>query len=134
MKAIRLIMMLAVTCALLSMSALAEDLASMPPVVVKTFPEAGARDVAAGTVEIRVTFSKRMKDGSWSWTTAWQDSTPEGIGTPRYENDGKTCVMKVKLEPGKTYGYWINSEKFRNFKDAQGKPAVPYLLAFETKK
>jgi hypothetical protein len=133
MKTIRL-MMLALTCASLCCAAFAEDLDSMPPVVVKTSPEAGARDVAAGMVEIRVTFSKKMQDKSWSWTSAWQGSTPEGIGAPRYENDGKTCVMKVKLEPGKTYGYWINSEKFRNFKDAQGKPSVPYLLAFETKK
>lgn len=112
----------------------AQDLATLPPVVVKTVPEAGARDVAAGTTEIRVTFSKKMVDGSWSWSTAWQGSSPEMIGKPKYEADGKTCVIKVKLEPGKTYGYWINSEKFRNFKDASGKAAVPYLLAFETKK
>ena len=112
----------------------AADLESLPPVVVKTTPQAGANNVAAGEVEIRVTFSKKMKDGSWSWSSAWQNSAPEIIGKPRYEADGKTCVIKVKLEPGKTYGYWINSEKFKNFKDAQGKSAVPYLLAFETKK
>ncbi len=112
----------------------AQDIETLPPVVVKTVPEAGARDVASGMTEIRVTFSKQMKDGSWSWSTAWQDSSPEIIGKPKYEADGKTCVIKVKLEPGKTYGYWINSEKFKNFKDASGKPAVPYLLAFQTKK
>ena len=111
----------------------AQELAPLPPVVVKTVPEAGARDVTAGTTEIRVTFSKKMMDGSWSWSTAWQGSSPEMIGKPKYEADGRTCVIKVKLEPGKTYGYWINSEKFRNFKDASGKAAVPYLLAFETK-
>lgn len=112
----------------------AQDIETLPPVVVKTVPEAGAREVAPGTTEIRVTFSKKMMDGSWSWSTAWQNSSPEIIGKPKYEADGKTCVIKVKLEPGKTYGYWINSEKFRNFKDASGKGAVPYLLAFETKK
>lgn len=111
----------------------AQNLEKLPPVVVKTVPAAGARDVAPGTAEIRVTFSKKMMDGSWSWSTAWQNSSPELIGKPKYEADGKTCVIKVKLEPGKTYGYWINSEKFRNFKDASGKAAVPYLLAFETK-
>src|SRR5687768_12050423 len=45
----------------------AADLNSLPPVVVKTVPEAGAQNVAPGEVEIRVTFSKKMKDGSWSW-------------------------------------------------------------------
>lgn len=112
----------------------AQDIETLPPVVVKTMPEAGARGVAPGTAEIKVTFSKKMMDGSWSWSTAWQDSAPEIIGKPKYEADGKTCVIKVKLEPGKTYAYWLNSEKFRNFKDAGGRPAVPYLLAFETKK
>jgi hypothetical protein len=38
----------------------------------------------------------------------------------------------VKLEPGKTYVIWLNSQKFRNFKDKDGQPAVPYLLVFET--
>ena len=84
-------------------------------------------------VEIRVTFSKPMTDQSWSWSSAWKDSAPEAVGKPRYEADRKTCVIKVKLEPNKTYGYWINSEKFRGFKDQQGHSAVPYLLVFKTK-
>ncbi len=106
---------------------------SVAPVVVKTVPEAGAKDVAPGVVEIKVTFSKEMADGSWSWSSAWKDSTPEGIGAPHYEADKKTCVLKVKLEPGKTYGYWINSQSFKNFKDRQGRSAVPYMLVFQTK-
>ena len=118
---------------MLALSALqAQDIASMPAVVVKTVPESGSKNVAPGEVEIKVTFSKEMTDGSWSWSTAWQGSTPEIIGKPKYEKDGKTCVLKVKLEPNKSYGWWLNSEKFRNFKDRQGKPSVPYLLVFET--
>lgn len=105
----------------------------MPPVVVKTFPEAGARDVSPGVIEIRVTFSKEMKDHTWSWATAWPESTPEMVEKPKYDPDGKTCVLKVKLEPNKTYGYWVNSQQFKNFKDQQGHAAVPYLLAFQTK-
>ena len=105
----------------------------MAPVVVKTVPEAGTKDVSPGIVEIKVTFSKEMTDQSWSWSSAWKDSTPESIGKPHYEADHKTCVMKVKLEPGKTYGWWINSQNFHGFKDAQGHSAVPYLLVFQTK-
>ena len=41
--------------------------------------------------------------------------------------------MKVKLEPNKTYGNWINSQNAHNFKDQQGHAAVPYLLVFQTK-
>lgn len=106
---------------------------TMPPVVVKTVPEAGSTTVAPGVVEIKVTFSKVMMDKNWSWSSAWQGSEPEMVDKPKYEADGKTCVLKVKLEPGKTYGYWLNSEKFKNFKDSAGRPAVPYLLVFKTK-
>jgi Bacterial Ig-like domain len=111
----------------------AQDVDSMAPVVVKTVPEAGTKDVSPGIVEIKVTFSKEMTDQSWNWSSAWKDSTPESIGKPHYEADHKTCVMKVKLEPGKTYGWWINSQNFHGFKDAQGHSAVPYLLMFQTK-
>lgn len=119
--------------AMLALSALqAQDINSMPAVVVKTVPESGSKNVAPGEVEIKVTFSKEMTDGSWSWSTAWQGSTPEIIGKPKYEKDGKTCVLKAKLEPNKAYGWWLNSEKFRNFKDREGRASVPYLLVFET--
>jgi hypothetical protein len=42
-------------------------------------------------------------------------------------------VLKVKLEPGKTYAYWLNSGNFHNFKDRERHAAVPYLLVFQTK-
>jgi len=111
----------------------AQDIDSFAPVVVKTVPEAGTKDVAPGEMEIRVTFSKEMTDQSWSWSSAWKDSVPESVGKPHYEADHKTCVLKVKLEPNKTYGYWINSQRFHGFQDTQNHPALPYLLVFQTK-
>src|ERR1700733_5222915 len=99
-------------------------LQTAPPVVVKTVPEAGAKDVDPGLTEIKITFSKDMQDHSWSWSTAWQKSTPDPNGAPKYLDDKRTCVLSVKLESGKVYGYWLNSEKFRNFKDSDGRPAV----------
>ena len=115
-------------------SACAQDIGSMPPAVVKTVPEAGVKDVAPGVVTICVTFSKEMADHSWSWTTAWEGSCPEtiGKGAAKYEDDRRTCTLKVKLEPNRTYGYWLNSDNYHNFKDKQGHPAVPYLLVFQT--
>ncbi|HEY5297750.1 MAG TPA: Ig-like domain-containing protein [Verrucomicrobiae bacterium] len=111
----------------------AQDIDAIAPVVVKTVPEAGTKDVPPGEYEIKVTFSKDMTDQSWSWSSAWKDSDPESIGKPAYASDHRTCVLKVKLAPGKTYGYWINSQNFHGFKDTQGHPAVPYLLVFQTK-
>jgi RNA polymerase sigma-70 factor (ECF subfamily) len=106
----------------------------LPPVVVKTAPQSGDTEVDAAKVsEIRVTFSKAMTDKSWSWTTLSKESFPKLAGKPHYDKDGRTCVLPVKLDPGKTYAVWLNSEKFHGFQDAAGHPAVPYLLVFETK-
>jgi hypothetical protein len=106
---------------------------SVPPVVVKTVPEAGTADVDPKRTEIEVTFSKDMHDGTWSWSTASKESFPKLDGKPKYLANKRTCVLPVKLEPGKTYGIWLNSQKFRNFKDSEGRSAVPYLLVFKTK-
>ncbi len=110
------------------------SLKTLPPSVVKTVPEAGDRNVdAATTTQIRVTFSKEMLDRSWSWSQLSKESFPQVLGNPKYLDDRKTCVLDVKLEPGKTYVIWINSQVFMNFKDADGHPAVPYLLVFQTR-
>jgi RNA polymerase sigma-70 factor (ECF subfamily) len=103
------------------------------PVVVETFPVSGARAVEPGETEIRVRFSKEMADGSWSWVEAWNGSTPKTIGKPKYEADHKTCVLKVKLEPARTYAFWLNPENFKGFTDADGRAAIPYLLIFQIK-
>lgn len=108
-------------------------LKEVPPVVVKTVPEAGSDDVDPGVTEIRVTYSKEMADGSWSWSTLSEDSFPEISGEPKYADDKRTCILPVKLKAGKTYAIWLNSQKFHNFKDADGRAAVPYLLVFKTK-
>jgi serine/threonine protein kinase/tetratricopeptide (TPR) repeat protein len=111
----------------------AQTVAGLPPVVVETWPISGTRDVQPGETEIRVRFSKEMADGGWSWSTAWENSTPETVGQIYYEPDQRTCVLKAKLEPGRTYAWWLNSDKFKNFTDLAGRPAVPYLLIFHTK-
>lgn len=105
----------------------------VPPVVTKTVPLAGADDVDPALTEISVTYSKEMQDGSWSWSTLTKESFPTLDGKPKYLADKRTCVVSVKLEPGKTYAIWLNSQKFGNFKDASGRSAVPYLLVFKTK-
>jgi hypothetical protein len=107
-------------------------LESAPPVVVKTSPIAGATDVDPTLTEIEVTYSKPMQGGIGSWSTWGEENFPEMVGEPKYLPDGRTCVATVKLRPGKFYAIWLNSEKFGNFKDTNGRPAVPYLLTFRT--
>lgn len=108
------------------------ELESLPPVVIQTYPLSGAKDVDPETRKIKVLFSKPMMKKSWSFVMADKESFPQLDGDPLYEKDGKTCILKVKLQPDKTYVIWLNSAKFQNFKDLNGTPAVPYLLAFKT--
>jgi Bacterial Ig-like domain len=130
---------LLLTVVLLVGAAMAENLPnltvkSLPPSVVKTVPRAGDIAVDPNLKEISVTFSKdMMTEEMWSWYSQSPDTFPEidkaGI---RYLKDGRTCVLPVKLQPGKTYIIWINSQKFNYFKDTEKNSAVPYLLVFQT--
>lgn len=110
-------------------------LESAQPVVVRTSPEAGSATVDANsTTELRVTFSKEMNTGSWSWCNLPNKiGFPETTGKPRYLEDKRTCVLPVKLKPGKTYAVWINTQHTRKFIDLKQQSAVPYLLVFKTK-
>jgi serine/threonine protein kinase len=105
-----------------------------PPVVIKTFPEAGANEVDPSLTELRVTFSSSMLDHSWSWIICDEENFPKFTGSPKYLADGRTCVLPVKLDPGRVYATWLNNEKIKGFCDREGRPAIPYLLVFETKK
>src|SRR5262249_49222161 len=94
----------------------AEPPADFPAFVVETVPKLGDFDVdPAATKEIRVTFSKPMQDRSWSWTKGNVFAFPESAGEIRYLPDRRTCVMPVKLEPGRTYVIGINGARFNGF-------------------
>jgi len=69
----------------------------------------------------------------WSWCSQSPGTFPEIDKTKiRYLKDRRTCVLPVKLQPGKTYVIWINSQKFNYFKDTEHNSAIPYLLVFQT--
>jgi polysaccharide export outer membrane protein len=107
-----------------------------PAVVVQTIPEAGSAEVDPELSEIKVTFSRTMRDKSWSWCRTAPEAFPEADGEIKYLDDQRTCVMPVKLEPGKTYNVWLNwpeGTAAHNFRDLNGQPAAPYLLVFKTK-
>ena len=91
------------------------------PVVIKSVPEAGSGAVDPSITEIRVTFSKEMQPGAWSWGMIDKETYPGTSEAPKYLDDKRTCVLPVKLQPGKTYAVWINTEKLQNFKDVKDK-------------
>jgi hypothetical protein len=109
--------------------------AELPPVVVKTVPCAGELNVDPGLKQIEVTFSKKMKtEKMWSFVQVSADTFPETRGQPRFLKEGRTVVLPVALKPGHSYALWLNRGELDAFRDAAGRPAVPYLLVFETAK
>jgi hypothetical protein len=115
-----------------SLNAETVDIKTLPPVVIRTFPVAGATMVDPSTRKIYVTFSQKMKDKMWSFVMQNQETFPQLNGDPSYDKAMRTCTMNVILEPGKTYVIWINSGKFMNFKGVNGQKAIPYMLSFKT--
>jgi len=108
--------------------------ANMPPSVVSTSPAAGQMNVDPSTSEIRVTFSKNMMTNRmWAVCQVSKETYPQRSGDIHYLEDNRTCVVPVKLEPGKTYILWFNQGKFNSFRDTENHPAVPYLLVFQTR-
>jgi RNA polymerase sigma-70 factor (ECF subfamily) len=101
--------------------------------VIATIPQSGAADVDPALTELRVTFSKDMATNRmWSLCQISKESFPQSAGQVHYV-DNRTCVMPVKLEPGKTYALWFNRAQFNAFRDTQDHPSVPYQLVFETR-
>ena len=108
---------------------------NLPPVVVKTEPQAGDTKVDPAVKEIRVTFSKDMlTEKMWAICQVSEAHFPEAAGEIRYLPDKRTCVFPVKLQPGKAYVLWFNREQFNSFRDSDNNPAIPYQLVFETRK
>ncbi len=106
----------------------------VPPVVVQTIPESGSAEVNPNLTELRITFSAPMANDKLSLVAMDNVAYPEATGAPRFIDDGRTCALPVKLQPGKVYALWLKRDATQDSRDRTGQPAVPYLLVFETRK
>jgi RNA polymerase sigma-70 factor (ECF subfamily) len=117
-------------------AAAAGSLASMaspsaPPRVVLLDPPNGATGVDPAKTVLRATFDRPMEEG-WSWI-AEGDNFPETAGKAYLEADSRTAAMPVRLQPGRTYVVWLNSEQYQMFRDRRGIPAPPLRWVFSTR-
>jgi hypothetical protein len=103
-----------------------------PPKVVKTVPENGDGEVDPATKELRVVFDQPMAPGGKS-IVGGGPTFPKFADNARWE-DERTFVMGWQLEPEHDYWLSINNDRFKNFRNANGEPAVPYPLSFQTGK
>ncbi|HEX8523681.1 MAG TPA: tetratricopeptide repeat protein [Tepidisphaeraceae bacterium] len=108
------------------------DVSDLGPMIKKTSPEALAENVDPSLDKITVTFDRKMRNNSWSWTGGGE-TFPQSAGKISYDETLTTCTMPVKLEPGKVYWIGVNSPSFKNFKGGDGKPAQRYAICFATK-
>jgi RNA polymerase sigma-70 factor (ECF subfamily) len=102
-----------------------------PPRVVLLEPPNGATEIDPALAVLRATFDRPM-EASWSWVTE-RSNFPETTGDAYFEPDARTAAMPVRLEPGRTYVVWLNSEQYQLFRDQQGIAAPPLRWVFSTR-
>lgn len=121
----RLLLVWMLTVGVVGASAFAE-----PPRVVRATPDNGSVGVDPGLGEIVVVFDQPMSTGGRS-IVGGGESFPEIVGEITWR-DARTIVIPVRLRPDHEYWLSINNERFRNFRNTRGEPAVPYPIRFRT--
>ena len=114
------------------LAAEAQAAAAKAPTVVSIEPANGAQDVDPATAELVVTFDRSMRDGSWAIVRVSAGEFPE-IGKPQYDAARRVLRVPMKLEPGKTYRFWLNQGRFMSFVSADGMPLEPVEVTFRTR-
>ncbi len=117
---------------LIALSVSCSENDKLAPRVVSTFPENGNVEVDPAVTELSVIFNEEMTDQSWSWVYEDKNSFPAMTGQAYYTDNFTRNILPVKLEADKEYVIWINQPEFRNFKDKNGNPAVPFRFSFKT--
>jgi hypothetical protein len=76
-----------------------------------------------------------MDTSSWSWIIHSDLGVYPGIrggSQPRWEDEGRTCVLPVHLKPDTVYAVGVNSIRHSGFRDKDRGKAVPYVWVFRT--
>lgn len=102
------------------------------PAVIDSFPLTYSTDVDPDIKEISVTFDQDMHRYGWSWCQINQQTFPETTGKSKYI-DARTCVLPVKVAPGRSYLILINLSSYEGFQNVEQIPAREYAIVFATK-
>lgn len=103
------------------------------PKVVRTIPANKETGVDPALKELTVVFDREMSPKTWAWTGGPPDMPEIPRGAKAYWKDSKTCVLPVKMEPGRTYRFGINGGSFTGFRGIDGTPAESAAVTFKTK-
>ncbi|WP_426478236.1 Ig-like domain-containing protein [Chryseobacterium sp. CBSDS_008] len=113
-------------------SDLMKEYRKMSPEVVKTDPANGSLNVNPDTKEIRITFSKEMEPGYYSFNLS--DKGKEYMPITKVigmENNNKTLILGVDLKPNKEYEFVLTDKGFRS-KEGYSLKNETFLVKFKT--
>ncbi len=109
----------------------AASLPGEPPRPISLDPPQGARDVDPWRATLAVTFDRSMDPEGWAWVTESPDTAPT-IAESSWDAALRVNTAQVRLEPGRTYVVWINSDSYPYFRDPQGRTVSPLRWIFTT--
>ena len=101
------------------------------PKVVSITPANGTVDADPELEKIKVVFDRPMADGSWSMVGGGPNF-PAIVGKPSYDVTRTVWTVSVKLKPGSSYRFMLNSDRFKAFKSQGGAPLKPVVVTFKT--
>ncbi len=102
-----------------------------PPEVMSISVNDGDLAVDPGLTEIRIAFDQDMTIGGHS-VTGGGPLFPELTGPPRWP-DPRTCVIDVRLAPGRLYTFGLNAGAYTGFRSAAGEILPGRTLTFATR-
>lgn len=105
---------------------------AMLPRVVRMTPAHGAKDVDSLAAELVIVFDRPMNTRGRSLVGDPKEM-PEFPRPGAYDPDGRTFRQPIRVQPGKTYRFSLNSLSFSGFTSAEGLPLDPVEVTFTTK-
>ena len=108
-----------------------------PAYVVKCEPELGAAEADFRLQQIKVTFSRPVAPGDFSWTILRGSGEYPGTRQgppPQLSADRLTATLDVRLSPNTVYAIGVNDVYYYGYKDTKGRPVLPFGLCFKTAK
>ncbi len=99
------------------------------PHVVRTTPSNGATGVAPGPGELVIEFDRPMRRDSFSIVGK---GAPEFTGKPVFDDSGKILRIPMRLFPGTSYRFSLNTLDHKGFRTPAGLPLQPTAVAFST--
>ena len=100
--------------------------------MAKATPDDGEVDVDPATRELRVTFDQDMDRGMSIASSGGGPTDPLNPSRRARWAGARTIVVPLSLKPNQDYELSINTERFQNFTNTKGKPAVAYPIKFRT--